>query len=51
VFVHRLIAMGTIEEKMLQLQARKRDLAAALWSEDAASLSALNEDDIRNLFG
>jgi SNF2 family DNA or RNA helicase len=50
VFVHRLIAVGTIEEKMLALQARKRELAAALWSEDATALTALTEDDIRALF-
>ena len=51
VFVHRLIAQGTIEEKMLSLQSRKRELAAALWSEDPSSLVALNEEDIRSLFG
>ena len=50
VFVHRLIALGTIEEKMLRLQATKRDLAGAIWSEDAATLGALTEDDIRQLF-
>ena len=51
VFVHRLITAGTVEEKMLALQSRKRELAAALWSEDAAALGALTEQDISALFG
>ncbi|MDB5439230.1 MAG: putative helicase [Caulobacteraceae bacterium] len=50
VFVHRLIATGTIEEKMLSLQARKRELANALWDQDAKSLGGLTEEDIRDLF-
>ncbi len=50
VFVHRLIAAGTIEDKMLALQARKRELAAALWDEDAAGLGALTEADVQALF-
>lgn len=33
VFGHRLIAAGTIEEKILALQARKQDLADLLWDE------------------
>ena len=51
VFVHRLIAAATIEEKMVALQSRKRELAAALWSGDAATLGALTEQDIQSLFG
>ncbi len=31
VFVHRLIARETIEEKILSLQDKKRSLAATLW--------------------
>ncbi len=50
VFIHRLIASGTVEEKMLDLQARKRALAAALWDEDAAGLGSLTEEDVRALF-
>ena len=51
VFVHRLIAAGTVEEKMLALQSRKRALAEGLWSEDPAALAALTEQDIVALFG
>ena len=52
VFVHRLIAKNTIEEKMLALQARKRELAAALWEggADANALDALTPEDVTNLF-
>lgn len=50
VFIHRLIAEGTVEEKMLDLQARKRNLAAALWNEDAGRLDDLTEEDVVALF-
>ncbi|MGY2735038.1 DEAD/DEAH box helicase [Sphingomonas sp. UYP23] len=46
VFVYRMIATGTIEEKILALQQRKAALAEALWSEDAATPVHLTEDDI-----
>jgi len=51
VFVYRMIATGTIEEKILALQQRKAALAEALWSEDAASPAHLTEDDIAFLLG
>ncbi len=45
VFVYKLIAAGTVEEKILQLQARKADLAGALLdSGDAASIELRPED-------
>lgn len=57
VFVHRLICAGTIEEKMLALQARKQSLAASLWSagEDgdstgAKAVAGLSEADVLGLF-
>ena len=46
VFVYRMIATGTIEEKILALQQRKASLAEVLWSEDAATPAHLTEDDI-----
>ncbi|MFN0192701.1 MAG: SNF2-related protein [Aestuariivirga sp.] len=51
VFVHRLIARGTIEEKILSLQDKKRTLAAALWGDEAdgASTAKLTEEDVRFL--
>jgi len=51
VFVYRMIAAGTIEEKILALQARKSALAEALWSDDVATPAALTEDDIAFLLG
>ncbi len=53
VFVHRLIASGTIEEKMLALQGRKRELAAALWDADdpgSRALDQLTAEDVMGLF-
>jgi superfamily II DNA or RNA helicase len=47
VFVHRLIARGTIEEKILSLQDKKRSLAATLWGEDdEAGAAKLTEEDV-----
>jgi superfamily II DNA or RNA helicase len=53
VFVHRLIARGTIEEKILSLQDKKRSLAATLWGEgeDGAAPAKLTEADVRFLLG
>ena len=50
VFVHRLIAVGTIEEGILELQEKKKAVAQAVFSEDHAALSLLTEDEIRGLF-
>ncbi|HUO10798.1 MAG TPA: SNF2-related protein [Phycisphaerae bacterium] len=49
VFAYRLIAKGTVEEKVLQLQQTKRDLADAIISEDNAVLSNLTSDDLQIL--
>lgn len=47
VFVHRLIASGTIEEKILTLQERKQELADLLWGEGGAGGGgALDDEDI-----
>jgi SNF2 family DNA or RNA helicase len=51
VFVHRLIAKGTIEEKILGLQDKKRALAAMLWEGDSATEAKLTEADIAYLIG
>ena len=46
VFVYRLIAADTVEERILALQARKRELADALFDESGQSLAAgLTPDD------
>ena len=46
VSAYRLIAKDTVEEKVLQLQQTKRDLADAIISEDNAILSNLTSDDL-----
>lgn len=46
-----MIAIGTIDEKILTLQQRKAALADTLWSEDATSPADLTEDDITFLLG
>lgn len=51
VFVHRLIARDTIEEKILGLQGKKRALAAMLWEGDDATQAKLTEADIDFLLG
>jgi superfamily II DNA or RNA helicase len=51
VFCYRLIARGTIEERILELQKKKKDLAGALLSDDAGALKSLGEDDITFLVG
>ncbi len=50
VMVYRLIAAGTIEEKVLALQRRKARLFAAVMDDEAVFASALTADDIRGLF-
>jgi superfamily II DNA or RNA helicase len=51
VFCYRLIARDTIEERILELQRRKTDLAGALFSDDAGSLKSLSPEDIAYLVG
>lgn len=50
VFVYRLVAAGTIEEKMDDLKARKRALADGLFDRDGGIASALTEGDVKALF-
>lgn len=49
VFAYRLIARDTVEEKILELQRDKRQLAEAIISADAGPLSSLTADDIERL--
>jgi len=50
VFVYRLVASATIEEKMDELKARKRALADGLFDRDGRVSSALTEEDVQVLF-
>ncbi|MBV9746981.1 MAG: DEAD/DEAH box helicase, partial [Acidobacteriia bacterium] len=49
VFAYRLIARGTVEEKVLELQNSKRDLVAAIISEDNSPLRNLRREDLELL--
>ncbi|SDO59260.1 Superfamily II DNA or RNA helicase, SNF2 family [Nakamurella panacisegetis] len=49
VMVYRLVAKGTIEEKVMALKEGKAKLFASVMSEDGAASSALTADDIRTL--
>ena len=46
VFVYKLIAKGTIEEKMLELQERKRELAQSIYDEHAALSPTFDQTDL-----
>ncbi len=50
VFAYRLLAEGTVEEKILELQASKRRLVEAVISEDASGLASLTAKDLERLF-
>ncbi len=49
VFAYRLIARDTVEEKVLELQKTKRDLAAAIISADNSLIRNLHREDLELL--
>jgi len=49
VFAYRLIARDTVEEKVLQLQNSKRELAAAIIGEDKRLIAKLQREDLELL--
>ncbi len=52
VFVYKLIAEGTVEERILELQSRKAELAQAIFGGDGKSNStALTKEDLQWLLG
>ena len=50
VFVHKMVVLSSIEEKIEVLKTRKRELAAGLFNPDAGSTLDLTEADIEDLF-
>jgi non-specific serine/threonine protein kinase len=50
VFVYRLVTRDSIEERILELQEKKRALAAELIEENPRSLLALGEAELLGLF-
>ena len=51
VFVRRLIAEGTVETAIQEMQARKQALADALFEGTSDGPMALTEEDLGALFG
>jgi SNF2 family DNA or RNA helicase len=51
VFAYKMICKDTVEEKILQLQERKKMLADELIHEDAGFVKNLSRDDVEFLFG
>ena len=51
VFVYKLIAADTVEERILELQERKAILAGVAFGEDTAAWPAVDAQDIDFLFG
>jgi len=51
VFAYKMICKDTVEEKILQLQERKKMLADELIQEDAGFVKNLSRDDVEFLFG
>ena len=50
VTVIKLIAKNTIEERIVKLQEKKKDLADKIISAEGVSLSSMSKDDILELF-
>ena len=47
VIVYKLVASGTIEEKMLEMQARKGDIARSILTDDAEGIRTLTSEDLQ----
>jgi non-specific serine/threonine protein kinase len=50
VFVYKIIARDTVEEKILQLQEKKRALVKSLIATEAGFFKSLTRDDVKALF-
>ncbi|QDU91747.1 ATP-dependent helicase HepA [Pirellulimonas nuda] len=49
VFAYRLIAQDTVEEKIIEMQTHKKELADAIISEDSSLLKRLSAEDLQAL--
>ena len=49
VFAYRLICRGTVEEKIAELQVKKRGLADAILQENGSVLEQLSAEDLEML--
>lgn len=51
VFAYRMVCRGTVEQRILELQQRKRDLAQAVIGQEGNLLGSLTREEIEHLFG
>ena len=51
VFVHRLVTLGTIEEKMEVLKEKKRAIVASVLEAEHGGALRMTEGDVEELFG
>ena len=51
VFAYRMICKNTVEEKVLNLQSKKKKLAESIISNDQSLIRDINIDDLKLLFG
>ena len=49
VFAYRLVARDTVEERILELQDRKRSLAGSIFENEASLIASLDAEDLRQL--
>ena len=50
VFVYKLITHGTVEEKILKLQERKKKVSAHLVDSETAIVKTMNTEELLELF-
>ena len=50
IFVYKLVAESTIEEKILKLQEKKKHIADAIFSTQKNSIAPLSEEELLHLF-
>ena len=50
VFVYKLIALGTVEERILELQERKRALAGVVFDSESGGAAGFDQVDLELLF-
>jgi non-specific serine/threonine protein kinase len=50
VFVYKLISKGTVEEKILKLQQKKKSLIDAVVISEGASVKTITKEDLEELF-
>jgi SNF2 family DNA or RNA helicase len=49
VFAYRLVARDTVEERILELQSRKRTLAGSIFASEESLVASLDAEDLRRL--